>query len=103
MGFLDTSLSQFHRLVLHNQSTKYNDGFISNNENETIPYNKGKDQESINQVPHLTLDTIWESDKNTRKHYIPEIQEVSAFLAGNHKATWNRHDSVIKKPRNMNN
>ena len=25
-----------------------------------------------NQVPHLTRETIWESDKNTRKHHTQE-------------------------------
>ena len=28
-----------------------------------------------NQVTHLTQDTIWESDKITRKHYMQESQE----------------------------
>ena len=32
-----------------------------------------------NQVLHLTWDTIWESDKNTRKHKAQENQEVSPF------------------------
>ena len=31
---------------------------------------EGKDRESISQVPHLTKDTPWKSDKNTRKHHI---------------------------------
>ena len=35
-----------------------------------------------NQVPHLTRDTIWESDKNTRKHHSQESQGVSPFPAG---------------------
>ena len=30
---------------------------------------EGKEQDAINQAPHLTWDTIWESDKNTRKHH----------------------------------
>ena len=36
-----------------------------------------------NQVPHLTHDTTWESDKNKIKHH---KQEVSPFPAGDHKA-----------------
>ena len=40
---------------------------------------KGKDQES---APHLTQDTAWRSDKNTRKHHIQVIQEVSPFHTG---------------------
>ena len=39
-----------------------------------------------NQMPHLTQDTIWESDINTRKHHIQESQEVSPCPAGDHKA-----------------
>ena len=29
---------------------------------------EGKDRNRYNQVPHLTQDTIWESDKNTHKN-----------------------------------
>ena len=35
-----------------------------------------------------------ESDKNTRKHCIQEIQEVSPFPAGDHKAAMNRQESM---------
>ena len=47
-----------------------------------------------NQVPHLTQDTTWESDKNTRKHHTQESQEASPFPAGDHKAAMNRQDST---------
>ena len=50
-----------------------------------------------NQVPHLTLDTIWESDKNTRKHHIQEGQEVSPFPTGDHKGARNRHGSMARQ------
>ena len=40
-----------------------------------------------NQVPHLTQDTIWESDKNTRKHHTHKMQEVSPFPVGDLKAS----------------
>ena len=43
------------------------------------------------QVPHLTQDTTWESDKNTIKH--PK-QEVRPFPAGDHKAAMNRCESM---------
>ena len=49
-----------------------------------------------NQVPHHTRDTIWESDKNTRKHHTQESQEFSPFLAGDHKAARNRQDSIMQ-------
>ena len=39
-----------------------------------------------NQIPHLTEDTIWESEKITRQHHIQESQEVNLFPAGDHKA-----------------
>ena len=47
------------------------------------------------QVPHLTRDTIWESDKNTKRH-TQENQDVSPFPAGDHKAARNRQNSIIK-------
>ena len=37
-----------------------------------------EDQNSI-QIPPITLDTIWESDKNKRKHHIQESQDGSPF------------------------
>ena len=49
----------------------------------------GKDQERYNQVPHLTQDTTWESNKNTI-NITNKSQEVSPFPAGNHKAAMNR-------------
>ena len=33
---------------------------------------KAKIKNRYNQVPHLTRNTIWESDKNTRKHHTQE-------------------------------
>ena len=39
----------------------------------------------IDNIKHLTKDTILESDKNTRKHYTQKSQEVSSFPAGDHK------------------
>ena len=50
-----------------------------------------------NQVPRLSQDIIWESDKNTIKHHKKERQEVSPFPAGVHKAVRNRHDSITDK------
>ena len=44
----------------------------------------------------MTRNTIWESDKNTRKHGKQESQEVSSFPGGEHKASSNRHDSITK-------
>ena len=63
-----------------------------------LSYEEGKDQELIsNQVPHLTRDIIWESDKkNTRKYHTQGSQEVSPFPADDHKAARNRQDSLTK-------
>ena len=47
-----------------------------------------------NQVPHLSQDTTWDSDKNTSKHHIQESQELSHFPAGDHKAAMNRQESM---------
>ena len=54
-------------------------------------------------MPHLTQDTIWKSDKNTRKHCTQKSQEVSPFPAGDHKATRNRQVIItdIKKDPQM--
>ena len=53
---------------------------------------KTKIKNQYKQIPHLTQDTIWESDKNTRKHHIQENQEVNPFPAGDHKAARNKQD-----------
>ena len=37
---------------------------------------KAKIRERYNQVPQLTQDIVWESDKNTTKRHIQESQEV---------------------------
>ena len=42
---------------------------------------KAKIRHRYNQVPHLTQETTWNSDKNTRKHHIQESEEVSPFPA----------------------
>ena len=47
-----------------------------------------------NQVPHLTQDITWESDKNTIKHHKQESQEVSPFPEGDHKAAIDRCESM---------
>ena len=56
-----------------------------------VKVKKTKIRNSYNQIPHLTQDTIWESDKNTRKHYIQESQEVSPFPTSDHKAATCQH------------
>ena len=52
----------------------------------------GKDREMI-QVPHLTQDTTWESNKNTI-NITNKSQEVSHFPAGDHKAVMNTCESM---------
>ena len=47
-----------------------------------------------NQVPHLTENTTWESDKHTFKHQRRD-QEGSLFPAGDHKAAMNRRESNV--------
>ena len=57
---------------------------------------KAKFRNQYNQVPHLTEDTVWESDKNTTKRLIPESKEVSPFSAGDNTAARHRHDNMAK-------
>ena len=52
-------------------------------------------------IPYMTGNTIWKSDKNTKKHITQESQEVKPFPAGDQKATRNRPDRTTKI--NMNN
>ena len=61
---------------------------------------KAKIRNRNTQVPHLTLDTVSESDKNTRKHHIQESQEISPFKAGDLKAARKRHDRMAKRNAN---
>ena len=64
---------------------------------------EGKDQQSIqSSTRHLTRDTKWESDKNTRKHHSQESQEVSSFPAGDCKEQTrqynkDKHETQITK------
>ena len=53
----------------------------------------GKAQERYNQVPQLTQDTRWESNKNTII-ITKKSQAVSPFPAGDHKAAMNRRESM---------
>ena len=64
-------------------------------ESEQVRKN-AKIRNQLNQAPHPTQGTIWESDKNTRKHHMQESQEASPFPAGGHKAAMNRQDSKHK-------
>ena len=57
---------------------------------------KAKIRNRYNQIPHLNRNTIWGSDKNTRKHHTQEGQEVIPFPAGYHKAVTNRQNSITK-------
>ena len=54
---------------------------------------KAQIRNRYNQVPYLTKDTTWESDK-TQKHHTQESQEASPFAAGDHKAAMNRQESI---------
>ena len=66
-------------------------------QNETTPIcqsfeskEEAKIRNRYNQVPHLTRDTAWESDKNTGKYHTQESQEVCPFPVGDHKAARNK-------------
>ena len=49
------------------------------------------------QVPHLTQDTTYESDKTTIKHHTQDRQEASHFPAGAYEAAMNRQESMTNK------
>ena len=53
----------------------------------------GNIRKRYNQVPNLTQDTTWESNKNTI-YVTNKSQEVSLFPAGDHKAAMNRRKSM---------
>ena len=53
-----------------------------------------KIRKRYNRVPHLTQDTTWESNKNTKKHITNKSQEVSPFTAGDYKAAINRRERM---------
>ena len=56
-----------------------------------------------NQVPHMTQDTTWNSNKNT-KLITNKSQENSPFQAGDHKAAMNRRESMsYTRHKNTNN
>ena len=52
-----------------------------------------KIRDGYNQVPHLTQDTTWESNKTTI-NITNKSQEVSPFPAGDHKAAMKRRKSM---------
>ena len=54
---------------------------------------EAKIMKRYNQVPHLTQDTAWESNKNTI-NITNKSNEVSPFSAGDHKAAMNRRKST---------
>ena len=60
---------------------------------------KAKTRNRCDLIPHLTKDTILDSDKSTRKHHKQESQEVSPFPAGDHKAARNIQDSMANYKR----
>ena len=60
-----------------------------------------KTRNRCNQVPHLTQDTTWESDKNTK--ITNKSQEVSSFPAGDHKVAMNRRESMETQDINNTN
>ena len=56
---------------------------------------KAKLRNRYNQVPQLTQDTVWESDKTIKSH-IQESQETSPFQAGDQKDVTHTQDNIAK-------
>ena len=59
-----------------------------------------KIRNQFSQVPYLTQDTVWESDKNTTTRHIQESQENSPFPAGDHNTARHRQDNMAKTNTN---
>ena len=57
------------------------------------PRNTTNIRNRFNQVPHLTQDTTWESDKNTMKHH-KQGPRGQPFPSSDHKAAINRRESM---------
>ena len=63
---------------------------------------KARIRNQYNQVPHLTQDTTWESDKS-QLDITNKSQEVSPFPAGDHTAAMNRRKSMTTTRDNNTN
>ena len=72
-------------------------GVSSYDFDSAVKTSKGRNATKIrnryNQVPHVTQDTTWESDK-TQLNITNKSQEVSPFPTGYHKAAMNRRESM---------
>ena len=76
------SLSRIHKLIFTFSKLSKEEVKISN---------------QYNQVPHLTCNTIWDSDKNKILHNtLVREPRGQHFPAGTHKATRNRPGSITK-------
>ena len=60
----------------------------------------GNDHESIQSNSTPTQDTLWESEKNTRKHHTQKSQEARPFSAGDHKAACKNMIIIFDKKNN---
>ena len=63
---------------------------------------KAKIRCRYNQVPYLTWNTIWESDK-AQENTTQESQEVSPFQEGDHKAAGTDKTELQRQTWNINN
>ena len=109
-NILDSHINNVHTQLC--KSMHFNANAINvkqeSNINSSQSKKEGKDQKSIQWVPHLAQDTIMESDKTQeniiyqkakRSSYISESQEISPFPAGDHKATMTRQESMTQTNR----
>ena len=55
-----------------------------------------KNQESLQSTTTPDPGHHMGKSQNTKKHHIQDSQEVSPFLAGDHKAAMNRQESITK-------
>ena len=79
-----SSFSVFFNFSLFKRCNLYS-VYVARFQTNYIVGKKAKIRNRYTQVPNLTQDNIWESDKYTRKHHIQKRQEVNPLPAGDHR------------------
>ena len=82
---------RYFRYLTHLSAWKANN--IHNGQYELKVRKTAKIRKRYNQIPHLTQETTWESNKYTI-NITNKSQEVSRFPVGVHKAAMNRRKSM---------
>ena len=62
---------------------------------------KAKIRNWYSQIPHLTQNIIWDSEKTHKKHHIQESEKVYPFQVGDHNTARNRQGSMTDNHRTL--